>query len=211
MYLRDATDRSRALVPALAALLFLAGACSHTRGGYAPSEGDVLFQSLPPNDLVNMIEGSTRSPYSHCGIVARRDSEWVVIEAIGSVIETPLDEWIGRGRDGTAHPFRLLPRYRATVPAFIAAARRYLGRPYDYHYAMDDAAIYCSELPYKAFLEVTGERMGRTVRLGELQWRPYENLIRRLESGGLPLEREIITPRDLALATQLQGVAADGR
>lgn len=211
MYFRDALGRSYVPVPVLAALMVLVGACSRTQGTYVPGEGDVLFQSLPPNELVDMIEGSTRSPFSHCGIVARRDSAWVVIEAIGSVIETPLDEWIARGRDGAVHAFRLLPRYHASVPAFIAAARRYLGRPYDYHYAMDDVAIYCSELPYKAFLEATGERMGRIVRLGELQWQPYESLIRRLESGGLPLEREIITPRDLALATQLQGVAADGR
>lgn len=210
MYFRGAVGRSFALISVLAGLLLLAGACGRREGSYAPIEGDVLFQSLPPNDLVNMIEGSTGSPYSHCGIVARRDSEWVVIEAIGSVIETPLEEWIDRGRDGAVFPYRLLPRYRASIPAFIAAARRYLGRPYDFHYAMDDAAIYCSELPYKALLEAIGERMGKTVRLGELQWRPYEVLIRRLESGGLPLEREIITPRDLALAAQLQGVAVEG-
>ncbi len=211
MYFRDAVGRSSALVLLLAGLLLLVGGCGRAHVGYAPSEGDVLFQSLPPNDMVNMIEGSTGSPYSHCGIVARRDSEWVVIESIGLVTETPLDEWIDRGRDGVVHPYRLRPQYRASIPAFVAASRRYLGRPYDFHYAMDDAAIYCSELPYKAFLEATGERMGKTVRLSELQWRPYEEVIRQLESGGLPLEREIITPRDLALATQLQGVTVEGR
>ena len=38
---------------------------------YMPRDGDVVFQSLPHNPLVNAIEGATNSRFSHCGIVAR--------------------------------------------------------------------------------------------------------------------------------------------
>ncbi len=39
---------------------------------YRPQQGDIVFQSLPNPwgmDLVDAIEGSTASPYSHCAMV----------------------------------------------------------------------------------------------------------------------------------------------
>jgi hypothetical protein len=40
---------------------------------YAPQEGDIIFQSLPHHELVDAIEGATRSPWSHCGVVMREN------------------------------------------------------------------------------------------------------------------------------------------
>ncbi len=72
---------------------------------------------------------------------------------------------------------------------------------------MDDEAIYCSELIYDAYAEATGgEQLGELVRLGELNWRPYEATIRHFEGGPAPLDREMITPRDLAKAEQLMQI-----
>src|SRR5258708_39193676 len=66
---------------------------------YSPREGDVVFQSLPHGGLVDAIEGITHSPYSHCGVVLRNDkNQWVVIEEIVNVHETPLFAWEFRGR-----------------------------------------------------------------------------------------------------------------
>jgi len=45
---------------------------------YEPREGDVVFQSLPHGPVVWAIEGVTKSPYSHCGIVGSRDGRWIV-------------------------------------------------------------------------------------------------------------------------------------
>ncbi len=92
------------------------------------------------------------------------------------------------------------------VPAIIAAAERYEGRPYDIHYDLDDEKIYCSELLFKAVCDATGKKLGRIRRLGELNWRPYEGVIRSIENGGLPLEREMITPRDFSEAPELREV-----
>lgn len=66
---------------------------------YRPEEGDVVFQSLPSSAVVRAIEGATRSPYSHCGIVAREGQQWVVYEANHEVGPTPLHEFLVRGRD----------------------------------------------------------------------------------------------------------------
>jgi hypothetical protein len=46
--------------------------------------------------------------------------------------------------------------------------------------------------------------------LKELNWRPHEDFIRTLEGGGLPLDREIITPVDLSRAPELVKVHESG-
>lgn len=65
---------------------------------------------------------------------------------------------------------------------------------------MDDGRIYCSELIWKAFQRATGEELGRLQSLGELNWNPYAEIIRKIENGKLPLERRMITPRSLTEA-----------
>jgi hypothetical protein len=60
---------------------------------------------------------------------------------------------------------------------------------------MDEAKIYCSELLWKATRDATGVRLGKIQKLGDLNWRPYEQVMREIENGALPLEREMITPR----------------
>lgn len=173
---------------------------------YEPQAGDFVFQSLPHNPLIDAIEGSSGSPFSHCGIVKRRGEQWVVIEAIGPVKETTLSWWIAQGRGKAYAAYRLRPPLEKKIPAIIAAAERYEGRPYDIQYDMDDGKIYCSELLYKAVRDATGRKLGKIRKLGELNWRPYEKVIRSIENGGLPLEREMITPRDFSEAPELREV-----
>jgi hypothetical protein len=181
-----------------------------TETKYQPQVGDVVFQSLPHSTLTDTIEGATKSPLSHCGLVAHGRGGWVVVEANGSVKETKLERWLAQGRAGKFAAYRFDPEYTDKIPQMIAAARRRLGKPYDLRYELDDRALYCSELVYKAFQEATGEPCGRLVKLGELNWQPYERVIRYLDGGGLPLEREMITPRDLAEAEQLTPVFRKG-
>ena len=179
---------------------------------YQPEPGDFVFQSLPHNPLIDAIEGSSGSPFSHCGIVKRCDEEkahgnkWMVIEAIGPVKETQLAHWIAQGRGSAYVAFRLRDPLAKKVPAIIAAAQKYEGRPYDIHYDMDDEKIYCSELLYKAVRDATGTKLGKIRKLGELNWQPYEKVIRHIENGGLPLDREMITPRDFSEAPELREV-----
>lgn len=179
---------------------------------YEPQDGDVIFQSLPFSRLVNAIEGATRSPYSHCGIVAKENDRWVVHEAFGAVGSTPLHTYLKRGRNQAFAVYRWRPEFQQHVPQVLAEVRKYRGRPYDERYRLDDdaAAIYCSELIYLAYRTAANESLGELVTLGELKWRPYIDLIERLERAPPPLNREIITPRNLAEAKQLQPAYAYG-
>jgi hypothetical protein len=171
---------------------------------WSPQEGDVVFQSLPHGDLVDAIEGVSGSPFSHCGVVVRgKDGEWRVIEALGDVHETPLNAWLLRGRGMGVAVFRWRPGMMTDTAGFVAALRRYAGRPYDLRYRMDDEAIYCSELVFKGYRDATARQAGKVEQLGTLNWRPFEDFIRSMEGNQLPLDREMITPRALSEAEQL--------
>lgn len=160
--------------------------------------GDIVFQSFGDDPLSHVIMESTHSPYAHCGIVVEKEKGMVVLEARAPVKETPLKAWIARGKGRKYAVYRVKQPLQKDVPAFVRAAYRYKGRPYDIQYKMDDDFIYCSELVYKAWRDATGGKMGRLCKLGELDWKPHEAIIRVLSLGSLPLEREMITPRDLA-------------
>jgi hypothetical protein len=179
---------------------------------YSPQEGDVLFQSLPHGDLVDAIEGITSSPYSHCGVVLRNDkNQWVVVESIFNVHETPLFLWEFRGRGGDFTAYRLNVKYASHIPSFKKNLISYLGRRYDFDYDMtNDRALYCSDLIYLAFEEVSGERMGTLEKLRDLNWKPFEHFILYEQGGKLPLDRVMITPASLARAPQLHEVYRTG-
>jgi len=164
--------------------------------------GDFIFQHLP-GPLTEMIADVTKSPYSHCGIIVEKKGGFAVLEAIGPVKETPINEWIARGVGDRFTIVRLKDPYHTFIPQIINRAYRLSGRPYDIQYEWDDKKIYCSELIYKAVQQGAGLCLARFVRLGELNWHRYENLIRRIAGGVLPLDRLMITPEGLAESNEV--------
>lgn len=166
-------------------------------------EGDFIFQHLPAK-LTRVIADVTNSPYSHCGIVVRRGSRFYVLEAVGPVIETPINSWIIRGVGQRITIVRLKEEYRNRIPEIITAARRFMSLPYDIQYEWDDEKIYCSELIYKATERATGIELADFVRLGDLNWQPHEKFIRYIAYGELPLGRRMITPVDLVYSDKVE-------
>lgn len=169
---------------------------------YKPHVGDVLFQSLKFSPLVYAIEGVTKSPYSHCGILIKKEGEWFVCEAIGPVKLTPFKIWVKQGRHKKYDVYRFKEKYSAKLPELIQEVKKYLGKPYDIKYDFDDKKIYCSELIFKGFRSVYKEELGQVVELGELDWKPYEDIIIKIDPT-LPLKRKMITPKHLSEAEQL--------
>lgn len=191
-------------------LLLCVSFVNATEKTYHPQLGDIVFQSLPNpwgKDLVDMIEGATDSPYSHCGMVIIEDGKWQVIEAIGPVQIVPLDVWQARGRGRKIWAYRPAEKFRNSIPIMVKEMKKDLGKPYDIRYRLDSENIYCSELLYRGWKGVTGKPLGRLVKLHELNWQPYRKIIVAIEgSEEIPLHREIITPSDLAQASELTQV-----
>ena len=210
---REQRERKVALTAVLVCVAISAVACTAARGpswlarrSYEPQAGDIVFQSLPRNALVNAIEGVTESSYSHCGIVAKEDGLWIVYEAFRGVEQTPLSEFLSRGRNGGFAVYRLKPEFQPAVPQILKFTRPMLGRRYDSRYRMDDERIYCFELIYKACKRATQKELGQLVRFGDLNWRPFEETIIRFEGGPVPMDRLMITPKAMSLAPQLDRV-----
>ena len=172
---------------------------------YQPKEGDIIFQSLPTGELTEVIEGATHSPYSHVGMVVEKEGKWYVREATGTVHDTGLYRWIARGRQGSFSVYRLKEEYQKNLKTMVENSKQFLGRGYDINYKMDDEKIYCSELVYKSYQLASGEQMGKLASLKELDWKPYEEFILSIEET-IPLDRVMITPKDLAEAEQLEKV-----
>jgi hypothetical protein len=177
---------------------------------YDPNEGDVIFQSLPDSELTRAIEEVTNSPYSHTGIVIKKNGFWYVREAVGPVTDTILYLWIMRGRSAKFAVYRLIEQYRASIPSFINESKKYLGLPYDIYFELDDEKIYCSELVYKSFKDATQEKLGKLIKLKDLNWEIHKEFIESIEVNGIPYEREMITPKDLSHAPQLEMVYSNG-
>ncbi|MGJ4854876.1 YiiX/YebB-like N1pC/P60 family cysteine hydrolase [Labrys sp. La1] len=132
-------------------------------------QGDLVFQQSksPQSEAIRLPSGST---YTHMGIISLTPAGPVVIEAADVVRQTPLKAFLARGAKGRFAVYRLRQLVPAKADAAVAAARTYLGRPYDLYFRLDPDAIYCSELPYDAFRSV-GISLGRVERFGNLSVR----------------------------------------
>jgi hypothetical protein len=162
----------------------------------AIQEGDFIFQDVN-SQLFQVIKDVTESPLTHCGIIVKEKGRWFVLEAIGPVKLTPLNAWIHRGIGSETAIVRMKESYRTIIPNMIKSAHIYMNRPYDIQYEWDDEKIYCSELIYKAVWNVNGLKLAPFRKLGDMRWQLQEEFIRKVDGGGLPLEREMITPVDL--------------
>jgi hypothetical protein len=171
---------------------------------YSPKEGDIVFQSLPHNELVDTIEGVTNSPYSHCGIVTQENGTWYVLEALVTVKMTPLKSWAIRGRDAQFEVYRIRDINEDKAKLITTAAKTYLGRKYDARYKLDNDDIYCSELIYLAAKDAAGINIGKLERLGDLNWTPYEKSIVHFEGGPVPMDRLMVTPLSLTKDPKLE-------
>ena len=191
------------LILLLGLLFYILSFATYGYFKYDKKEGDLIFQSLPFGELTTVIEGATHSPYSHVGLVVQKNGFWYVREAIGKVRDTPLLWWILRGRGDAFSVYRLKKEYQTNIPKLIEESQKMLGYPYDFHYELDDEKIYCSELIYKAYKRVTNKELGKITTLQELDWKPHEAFILSIENT-IPLDRKMITPKDLAEADELE-------
>lgn len=214
----------KAFIAAAAGLLSLAAGPGEIPGGLR--DGDLVFQESASLQSL-AIHVVTGSRLSHMGIAFRYKHadgrmEWAVIEAVGPVRMVPFDAWRAHGVGGAVAIRRLPGLTEAEAGSVVAAARRHLGKSYDFLFRWDDQQIYCSELVYDAFREATGREIGTPAPLGtlDLSSPAARALFERRLGFGLDdprakpiLDEPVITPaaiyRDPALVTVRDELGAD--
>ena len=121
---------------------------------YDLQSGDIVFQATGGRQC-QAIRAATHSPYSHCGVVFRRDGRLFVLEAISPVTVTPLEVFRKRSISGSFHARRLKNAGQILTQASFDRADRWarnqLGKPYDIHFLWSNERLYCSELVWKLF------------------------------------------------------------
>jgi cell wall-associated NlpC family hydrolase len=158
--------------------------------------GDVAFQTSRSRQSA-AIQRATHSPWSHVGIVEVTPKRTFVLEAIQPVSRTPWERWRKRGADGRVRLMRPRSLDAAAAAKVVAAAKDFLGRPYDPWFRWDDGAIYCSELVAKAFERGAEITLGTRQSVGELAIEGLEAELRR-RFGGIPRDLVLVSPASIA-------------
>src|SRR6266850_5408964 len=80
----------------LVPILLAATSCAAIASPPKLRDGDIVFQASR-SDQSDAIRRATGSPYTHMGLIFLEHGKPLVLEAVGPVKWTALDEWIQRG------------------------------------------------------------------------------------------------------------------
>ena len=112
-------------------------------------EGDIIFQTSQSGQSP-LIQIGTRSKITHCGIIVMRNGEPYVLETLRTLVLTPLDKFIARGKDSK---YWLKRSDKESIKIEYA---HYLGKTYDLAFSFDNDIYYCSELVYDIYKKQLG-------------------------------------------------------
>ena len=174
-------------------------------------EGDIIFQTSQ-GSLGEAIQIATHSPYSHVGIIFKKENQFMVLEAVQPVQIIPLRSWINRGKGGKYVIKRLKNAHKVLDSSVLGKMKQigktYLGRNYDIYFEWTDQRLYCSELVWKIYKEATGLEIGQLKPLKEFDL-ASEAVRRKLKEHygkNIPLDEKIISPEALFQSDLLETV-----
>ncbi|BFM44614.1 YiiX family permuted papain-like enzyme [Flavobacterium sp. CFS9] len=174
-------------------------------------DGDIIFQTSqsPQCEAVRI---ATNSKFSHCGIIYDINGKWFVFEAVQPVKLTPFDEWIQHGKDSKYLVKRLKNSDKVLTPAVLqkmkAYSQQFDGKEYDAFFEWSDTRIYCSELIWKIYKNVTNIELSKLKQLKDfnLTDQRVQKIIRERYGNNIPLDEKVVAPVDLANSDLLKTV-----
>ncbi|RAJ01493.1 permuted papain-like amidase YaeF/Yiix C92 family enzyme [Chitinophaga skermanii] len=173
-------------------------------------DGDIVFQSnISPQ--CKAIEMATHSPYSHCGMLYNIEGKWMVYEAVQPVSSTTFEEWIARS-NGKYAVKRLKNAATVLTPEVMKnmhrVALQYNGKDYDAYFEWSNDRIYCSELVWKIYKELTGLELGTLQRLEEFDLSSplVKKELERRYGKNIPFKELVISPARIYECNLLEDV-----
>ncbi len=177
-------------------------------------DGDIIFQtSLSLQSKA--IQLATDSKYSHCGIIFKNKEKYYVYEAIQPVKQTPLDEWIERGKDGKFVIKRLINGDQILTADKIEKMKQigqeFKGKNYDSTFEWSDEKIYCSELIWKIYKRSTGLEIGELQKLREfdLTDSDVKKMMKKRYGDIIPLDETVISPASIFKSELLETIKSN--
>lgn len=165
-------------------------------------EGDVIFQTSQSKQSP-LIQIGTRSKITHCGIIVMKNGKPYVLETLQTLVLTPLDKFIARGKDG---------KYwlkRSKKENIEIKYDNYLGKPYDLAFKFDNGKFYCSELIYDVYLNQLGIELCKPKTVDaylELGADNHPKIKQAMEKRGITLEQYAVAPVDIFKSRHLKRV-----
>lgn len=175
-------------------------------------EGDIVFQHTG-GEQGRAVQLATGSPWTHVGILFREGGQWMVYEAVGPVLSTPLDEWAAHGEEGHWVAKRWIGAKNMDAIKLRSqlhkAGQRFQGLPYDLQFGWSDERIYCSELVWKMYAEGAGVELckPKPMRDHALGSPTVQEVMRKRYGTAPPLDELMIAPGTLFDCAELRTVA----
>lgn len=177
-------------------------------------DGDIIFQTSLSKQS-RAIQLATHSEYSHCGLIYKNGSDYVVLEAVQPVKLTPLDNWIAKGQSGHYVIKRLKNADSLLTPEVIHTMKQIgdelKGKNYDLYFEWSDDKIYCSELVWKIYQRATGIELGKLQKLRDFDLTndAVKEKMKERSGNNIPLDETVISPASIFNSTLLVTVASN--
>lgn len=165
-------------------------------------DGDIIFQETASLQSA-AIKAATHSRYSHVGIVFLEKGKPYVFEAVQPVKISTLNKFLSRSVGGHFVVKRLKSAPAELTNEQIAkmkrAARKHLGKNYDWIFAWSDAKIYCSEYVWKIYKSGAGIELTPTKKLREfdLTHPAVQAKLKERYGNKIPLDEPVVAPSQL--------------
>ena len=165
-------------------------------------EGDVIFQTSQSSQSP-LIQIATRSKITHCGIIVMRKDKPYVLETLNTLVLTPLDKFIARGKDGK---YWLKRSDKENIKIDYSA---YLGKKYDLAFSFDNNIYYCSELVYDIYKNQLGIELCKPKKVDDYLILCADRLPQiksAMKKRGISKEQYVVAPVDIFESKHLKSV-----
>lgn len=165
-------------------------------------EGDVIFHTSQSSQSP-LIQVGTRSHITHCGIVVMKDGKPYVLETLKTLVLTPLDKFIVRGKDGK---YWLKRSDKEDIKIDYA---HYLGKSYDFAFSFDNDIYYCSELVYDIYKRQLGIELCTPKQIGDyliLGTDKLDKIEEAMSRRGITKEQYAVAPVDIFESKHLHNI-----
>lgn len=165
-------------------------------------EGDVIFQTSQSSQSP-LIQIGTRSHITHCGIIVMKEGKPYVLETLKTLVVTPLDKFVARGKGGK---YWLKRSDKENIKIDYA---HYLGKPYDLAFSFDNDIYYCSELVYDIYKNQLGIELCEPKQVGDyliLGADKLDKIESTMNRRGITKEQYAVAPVDVFESEYLHSV-----